>query len=158
MPVFYLKTYFIHYVDVCCCMYMVPFYGMHCLITVWGLSIVYLYWNTNFIPWTFYSSYFCILCVVFVNITYIVVYNGRSHYYIGSGCTRCKGNISKWYILEYVLLLITDCSITDYIDLNIIISFTFCMSHKNDIHIFTRSVHLIDESIKQIDISFFYFI
>lgn len=55
-------------------------------------------------------------------------------------------------------MLITDCSITDYIDLNIIISFTFCMSHKNDIHILTRSVHLIDESIKQIDISFFYFI
>jgi hypothetical protein len=148
LPVFYLKTYFIYYVDVCCFMYMVPFYGMHCLITVWGLSIVYLYWNTNFIPWTFYSSYFCILCVVFVNITYIVAYNGRSHYYLGSGCTR-KGNISKWYILEYVLLLITDCSITDYIDLNIIILFTFCMSHKNDIHIFTRSVHLIDESINK---------
>jgi len=39
--------------------------------------------NTNFTQWTFYSTY----CVV---IKYNFVSNGRSQYYPGSGCPRCK--------------------------------------------------------------------
>jgi hypothetical protein len=48
--------------NLCCTHFLLSY----CLITVWGLSIVYLCWNTNFILWTFYSTHFFtfIICVV----------------------------------------------------------------------------------------------
>jgi hypothetical protein len=38
---------FMHYVDFCSFVNMMPLCRMHCLISILGLWIVYWYWNTN---------------------------------------------------------------------------------------------------------------
>ena len=96
LSVYYFKTCFIHYVDFFSFMYMMTFYVLPNIYYTYIEILISHY--EHFILHIF-AFILCVIC------KYNFVSNGRSHYYPGSGCPRCKGvdfQIIYTYIYIYI--------------------------------------------------------